>query len=698
MKAQPSFDAYHKWLGIPPGQQPPHHYRLLGIEPFEADPEVIVAAAERQIAHVQSYKIGPQSDLSQQLLNEISRAKLCLLDLAQKAEYDRSIQVEHASASQSTVPRGTVADAHTELVSDGVLLTTGYAVATSPTESVPVLDDFVGSAPENVHHLTPPRLIWGIAGALFGSLLTGVLLLYLLGTKQQTANRQDSLDQRPIQVAYNIIEEGHSVRLFGRLFERAEVPGRRYVLEAGHPEGVSINSTTGEVRWTPSNGQGPGNYAIVVSSVDVDESITPLKARFRIVVTRANRAPTIVPNTKNRQQLTQGEALSLVVTAIDEDLPGSSLRFELGQGAPSGARLTPIDSRSMLLTWVTSIADNVGIYEFEVLVEDDGEPSLRASQFFSVSLLPATNAVAGNLDGMQQRSTERSEEFDRDATVNQQFAVDRAATESTGRPSVVIPLLLRALVGRSESSAAMTNSALPYKSSAVTTVSAPATEFELRAKGVFGFPQQWARVVCDRSDLRVSVVNDDENLLVQAILWEDESDELYEARAGRMIGDNSTIVLDLDDDGRTSANRDRRYHLNGHQDRPGLSYDIELAGGNTTYVKSDSAGHGCIAHLSLGKGSVRIDTFVVPLAEIGLRPDAAIRIGFIAQSAGTFPTSNSTNATRSKRRSYDIPYSRLHQVKLLGVPSRCDVLQIPDGRQLPSAFFENPKSRLPAPE
>jgi hypothetical protein len=26
------FDPYHKWLGIPPPQQPPHHYRLLGID------------------------------------------------------------------------------------------------------------------------------------------------------------------------------------------------------------------------------------------------------------------------------------------------------------------------------------------------------------------------------------------------------------------------------------------------------------------------------------------------------------------------------------------------------------------------------------------------------------------------------------------------------------------------------------------
>lgn len=44
------FDAYHRWLGIPPKHQPADWYRLLGLERFEADLEVIVDAAERQIA------------------------------------------------------------------------------------------------------------------------------------------------------------------------------------------------------------------------------------------------------------------------------------------------------------------------------------------------------------------------------------------------------------------------------------------------------------------------------------------------------------------------------------------------------------------------------------------------------------------------------------------------------------------------
>src|SRR5687768_18381170 len=40
------FDPYHKWLAIPPEEQPPHHYRLLGIKLFESDPDVIESAAD----------------------------------------------------------------------------------------------------------------------------------------------------------------------------------------------------------------------------------------------------------------------------------------------------------------------------------------------------------------------------------------------------------------------------------------------------------------------------------------------------------------------------------------------------------------------------------------------------------------------------------------------------------------------------
>jgi hypothetical protein len=50
------FDPYHQWLGISPKDQPANHYRLLGVELFEVDHEVIENAADRQMAYLRTFK------------------------------------------------------------------------------------------------------------------------------------------------------------------------------------------------------------------------------------------------------------------------------------------------------------------------------------------------------------------------------------------------------------------------------------------------------------------------------------------------------------------------------------------------------------------------------------------------------------------------------------------------------------------
>ena len=86
------FDPYHKWLGISPKDQPPNHYRLLGIDRFEADPDVISNAADQRMAHVKTTAGGEHVDASQKILTEIAAAKVCLLNPDAKAEYDDELR------------------------------------------------------------------------------------------------------------------------------------------------------------------------------------------------------------------------------------------------------------------------------------------------------------------------------------------------------------------------------------------------------------------------------------------------------------------------------------------------------------------------------------------------------------------------------------------------------------------------------
>jgi hypothetical protein len=86
------FDPYYKWLGIPPKEQPPHYYRLLGIEIFESDAEVIRNAAKLRALHVRSFQNGEYAIASQKMQKKIACAKACLLEPDKKAEYDLALR------------------------------------------------------------------------------------------------------------------------------------------------------------------------------------------------------------------------------------------------------------------------------------------------------------------------------------------------------------------------------------------------------------------------------------------------------------------------------------------------------------------------------------------------------------------------------------------------------------------------------
>lgn len=95
-----TFDAYHKWLGIPAAEQPPNHYRLLAVTLFEDDPDVIETAADQRMALLRTFQAGQHSALSQKLLNELSAARLCLLTPEKKSAYDAELHRQIDAARQ----------------------------------------------------------------------------------------------------------------------------------------------------------------------------------------------------------------------------------------------------------------------------------------------------------------------------------------------------------------------------------------------------------------------------------------------------------------------------------------------------------------------------------------------------------------------------------------------------------------------
>jgi len=168
------FDPYHKWLGIPPEDQPPDYYRLLGIKAFERDPEVIEGAADQRMMVLRTHQTGRHGELSQQLLNEVAAAKVCLLNPEKRAAYDQQLRQKLATkAPPRAVPLSTelagpvpptVVRTARRSASRGTrtaLIATGVAAAAALIVLLAVWGG--GSPPENTAATTPAEPTGGPA-------------------------------------------------------------------------------------------------------------------------------------------------------------------------------------------------------------------------------------------------------------------------------------------------------------------------------------------------------------------------------------------------------------------------------------------------------------------------------------------------------------------------------------------------------
>ena len=95
------FDPYYKWFAIKPDQQPPNFYRLLGVELFESDADVIDTASDQRMTFLQSCANGEHAALSQRMMNEVSTARVTLLNNQKRQAYDKQLR---AKLNESSAP------------------------------------------------------------------------------------------------------------------------------------------------------------------------------------------------------------------------------------------------------------------------------------------------------------------------------------------------------------------------------------------------------------------------------------------------------------------------------------------------------------------------------------------------------------------------------------------------------------------
>jgi hypothetical protein len=143
------------------------------------------------------------------------------------------------------------------------------------------------------------------------------------------------------------------------------------------PAGASINGSTGEFTWTPSELQGPGDYPV---TVQVSDGLAAVTTSFSIHVNEVNAAPVL--GSIGNKTVDELANLSFTATATDSDLPANSVSFSL-VGAPQGASIDPV---SGAFSWTPTEAQGPGTFTFTVKATDDGAPAESDEETIQVTV------------------------------------------------------------------------------------------------------------------------------------------------------------------------------------------------------------------------------------------------------------------------------------------------------------------------
>src|SRR6266702_719734 len=155
------------------------------------------------------------------------------------------------------------------------------------------------------------------------------------------------------------------------------------------PSGMTLDSTTGVVTWTPGEVQGPSTNVI---SVRVTDNGTPPLSdtrSFTIIVNEVNSAPVLVPISE--KTVNEGSLLAFTAIATDADIPANSLTFTLDPGAPAGAT---INATNGVFSWTPPNGFSPATNTVTIRVTDDGSPPLSDAKTFTIAVVSAPRILS----------------------------------------------------------------------------------------------------------------------------------------------------------------------------------------------------------------------------------------------------------------------------------------------------------------
>ncbi len=182
----------------------------------------------------------------------------------------------------------------------------------------------------------------------------------------------------------------------------------------GAPAGAGINGSTGGFSWTPTEAQGPSDYAFTVRVTDSGSPALSDEETITIHVNEVNKAPVVaaIPD----QHVDELADLAFTASAADPDLPANDVSYSLAAGpgpVPAGAG---INATTGAFTWTPTEAQGPGTYTFKVMATDDGSPALSGETLVKITVNEVNVAPALAAIGNRTVSEETPLSFTAGAT------------------------------------------------------------------------------------------------------------------------------------------------------------------------------------------------------------------------------------------------------------------------------------------
>jgi len=145
--------------------------------------------------------------------------------------------------------------------------------------------------------------------------------------------------------------------------------GLRFSAVSKLPKGCVLDEATGELRWTPSEVQGPQNHELILRVAEPVPGGASSDFQVVINVEEVNQPPTFDPVLNH--SVVAGEMLLVPLSAKDDDFPPNDVTFQLEPGAAIGAK---IDDKTQTLRWKVPASHGRKSIPIVVRATDSGSP------------------------------------------------------------------------------------------------------------------------------------------------------------------------------------------------------------------------------------------------------------------------------------------------------------------------------------